>query len=318
MANARFLPLSLPRSAAQRRHENESTATHVAALCRLQHGMLTERDLSGAGGSPLSRNFDRCEDARHSMRALFVFAHQDDEIAAAARIAYLIRSGGVVTVAFLTDGEGRNASSHVRDAESRRVLARLGVDLANVHFIGSEHHIPDGALVAHLDQALALLESRITDDVDEVWCLSWEGGHHDHDASHLVAVAFAQKRGLADRVFELPLYQGYKRRGPLFQTLKPLPVGRPWSGRRITLREGLRIAALCRFYTSQRKTWIGLLPTALVRLLLGQREWSRPVDVARLDEKPHEGMLFYERRFGVRWDDFARHARPFVEKLRRR
>jgi LmbE family N-acetylglucosaminyl deacetylase len=248
------------------------------------------------------------------MHALFVFAHQDDEIAAAARIAYLLRSGATVTVAFLTDGQGRHAASSVRDEESRRALARLGVDLSRVHFLGSEHHLPDGALVAHLDRALALLESRVIEPVDEVWCLSWEGGHHDHDASHLVTLAFAERRGIGDRVFELPLYQGYKLHGPFFQTLKPLRVGGPWTGRAITIGEGLRIAALCRFYRSQRKTWLGLLPAALIRLLLGQREWSRRADVARVHRKPHDGMLFYERRFGVTWEDFERQARPFIER----
>jgi N-acetylglucosamine malate deacetylase 1 len=249
------------------------------------------------------------------MRALFIFAHQDDEIAAAARIAHLLRAGAEVTVVFLTDGQGRGVKSSVRDEESRRVFADLGVDLACVHFLGSTHQIPDGALVEHLDRALSLLEQCVIADVDEVWCLSWEGGHHDHDASHLVALAFAQRRGLLDRVFELPLYQGYKLRGPFFQALKPLKVGGAWTGRVITVSEGLRVAMLCRFYTSQRKTWLGLLPTALIRLLLGQREWSRRADIARVRQKPHDGILFYERRFGVAWEEFEQHARVFIQRF---
>jgi LmbE family N-acetylglucosaminyl deacetylase len=243
------------------------------------------------------------------MHALFVFAHQDDEIAAAARIGYLVRSGAAITCVYLTDGEGRRASSAVRDEESRRVLAHLGVDLARVHFAGSQERLPDGALVEHLDRALALLEVRVTEPVDEVWCLAWEGGHQDHDASHLVAVAFAARRGLLGRTFELPLY----RRHPLltFQTLAPLHIGKPWSARRLGVREALRILALCRFYRSQRKTWLGLLPTALVRLLTERCEWTRAVDVTRLGQRPHKGPLLYEKRFGVPWETFERHARVF-------
>lgn len=246
------------------------------------------------------------------MHALFVFAHQDDEIAAAARVTNLVRAGAAVSVVFFTNGQGRNAPSHVRDDESRRVLTRLGVDLARVHFLGSQHAIPDGALHRHLDRALGLLESSVTEPVDEVWCLAWEGGHQDHDASHLLAVAFASRRGLLDRCFELPLYQGHRLRGPFFQTLAPLRVGAPWTGRRIGIRQGLGLLALCRFYRSQRKTWLGLLPTALLRTLIGQREWSRPVDVSRLTSKPHVGALFYERRFGVTWEEFERHSRAFI------
>lgn len=246
------------------------------------------------------------------MHALFVFAHQDDEIAAAARIAHYVRAGATISCVFLTNGEFHNITSAVRDEESRRVLARLGVDLSRVHFIGSEERIPDGALVEHLDRALALLEARVTEPVDEVWCLAWEGGHQDHDASHLVAVAFAAQRGLP--CFELPLYHGHQLHGPLFQTLAPLRVGQAWVGRRVPLREGLRLLALCRFYRSQRKTWLGLLPGAVFRLILGGREWTRAVDVARLAGKPHEGALFYERRFRYPWESFDRHARAFIAR----
>lgn len=246
------------------------------------------------------------------MHALFVFAHQDDEIAAAARIAHLVRSGATLSCVFLTNGEGRRATSAERDEESRGVLSRLGVDLSRVHFLGSEEHIPDGALVEHLDRAYELLERRVTEAVDEVWCLAWEGGHQDHDASHLVAVAFATKHEVP--CYELPLYHGHRLRGPLFQTLAPLQAGGAWIGRRVPLGEGLRLLALCRFYRSQRKTWLGLLPGAIVRLIVGQREWSRPVDVARLASPPHEGVLFYERRFGYRWDQFQRHARAFIAR----
>lgn len=248
------------------------------------------------------------------MHALFVFAHQDDEIAAAARIAHLLRGGATVSCAFLTNGQGRRASSRVRDEESRRVLSRLGVDPARVHFLGSEHDLPDGALHEHLDRALELLDGRIAEAVDELWCLSWEGGHQDHDASHLIAVALAMRRGLVERCFELPLYHGHRLPGPLFQTLAPLRVGRPWTGRRITIAEGLSFLALCRFYRSQRKTWLGLLPTAIARVLIQRREWTRPVDPARLQAKPHEGLLFYERRFGVSWETLEHHARGFIAR----
>lgn len=240
--------------------------------------------------------------------ALFVFAHQDDEVAAAARIRHLMRTGATITCVFLTNGEGGRCTSSVRDEESRRVFSHLGVDLARVHFLGSEACIPDGGLVQHLDRALELLEQRVPERVDEVWCLSWEGGHHDHDASHLVAVAFAARRGLLDRCYELPLYQGF------FQALAPLRNGAPWVGRPISIREGLSVLALSRFYRSQRKTWLALLPTATLRLLLSPREWSRAVDVTRLGAKPHGGTLLYERRFKVPWEEFQRHARGFIAR----
>jgi LmbE family N-acetylglucosaminyl deacetylase len=241
------------------------------------------------------------------MHTLFVLAHQDDEIAVATRITYARQRGNEVTVIFLTDGEGRKASSQERDAESREVLQRMGVK--NAIFLGSEEHIPDGALHEHLEKAYALLEQRIG-PVDEVVCLAWEGGHQDHDASHLIAGRFAKRRNIPAR--EMPLYQGYRLPGPFFQTMAPL--GTEWEARKITAAEGLRVIALCRFYPSQRKTWIGLLPTAIVRLAIARKEWSRAVDLQRCRQKPHSGRLYYERRFGVTWEAFSRHAEEFLTR----
>ena len=245
--------------------------------------------------------------------ALFVFAHQDDEIATATRILHLLRSAWTVSCVFLTNGEGRRASSAVRDEESRQVLVRLGVDLTRVHFEGSRERIPDGRLFEHLERGLELLENVAIEKPDEVWTLAYEGGHQDHDAAHLIAVAYAARRGVP--CFEMPLYHGYKLPGPFFNTLAPLRNGAPWIERKIGLAEGFRIALLCRFYTSQRKTWLGLLPEALLRLALGRKEWTRAADIDRLKAKPHDGKLFYERRFGVSWEEFEAKATPFVASI---
>lgn len=244
--------------------------------------------------------------------ALFVFAHQDDEIATATRILHLLRQGWVISCAYLTDGQGRSAKSDVRDEESRQVLSRLGVDLSRVHFLGSRERIADGRLFEHLNRGLELLENAVS-TCDEVWTLAYEGGHQDHDAAHLIAVAYAAKRAI--KTFEMPLYHGYGLPGPFFNTLAPLRDGAEWAARKIALKEGFDIALLCRFYTSQRKTWLGLLPEALLRLALGRKEWMRPAELARLREKPHKGKLFYERRFGVTWEEFEAQAQPFVAAI---
>jgi LmbE family N-acetylglucosaminyl deacetylase len=245
--------------------------------------------------------------------ALFVYAHQDDEIATATRILHLVRAGWDVSCVYLTNGEGRAVRSHVRDEESRQVLARLGIDLERVHFLGSEARIPDGRLFEHLDEAFELLERAIGRIPDEIWTLAYEGGHQDHDAAHLVAVAYAVKHGVP--CFEMPLYHGYGLPGPFFNALAPLRNGGGWTARKIALGEGFRIALLCRYYASQRKTWLGLLPEALLRLALGRKEWTRPAQLDRVRDKPHRGKLFYERRFGVSWEEFASKARPFVSAI---
>ncbi len=231
------------------------------------------------------------------MRLLFVFAHQDDEIAAAPRIRRAVAAGDDIACAFLT-GE----RDSVRDDESRRALAFLGV--TDIAFIGSEAGIGDGTLVENLELALTLLAARF-EGADEVWTLAWEGGHQDHDAAQLVALALTRR--LQTRCFEVPLYTGLGRVGPFFRVCHP--IGDGWTSRKLAFRDGWRNAALTRFYRSQRRTWLALLPG----LLTTRREYVREADAARVVSRPHEGSLYYERRFRYPYTRFEALARPFIE-----
>src|ERR1051326_5047535 len=168
------------------------------------------------------------------MSKLYVFAHQDDEVAIAPRIARDVASGARVVCAFLTDG----GAPAVRDAESRAVLASLGVH--DVIFVG----LPERTLVEHLEEAYHALKER---DAEEIITLAWEGGHQDHDAAHLVALALAKIKGV--RCLECPLYRGY------FRVLSPLRVS---ERRRLTARDVAKRAMLCWRYPSQRRSWLWL------------------------------------------------------------
>lgn len=235
---------------------------------------------------------------------VFVFAHQDDEVALASRIRFERALGSSITCVCLTDGAAA-VPAPTRDHESRKVLTLLGVtDFRVMH----EQRIADGSLPDRLDDALAFLESSIT-LVDEVVTLAWEGGHQDHDAAHLVALVFANKRGVA--CLELPLYNGYRVRDPLFRVNNP--PGDGWTERRLSRREYFANVLLARFYPSQRKTWLGLAPL----LLVGKaRELTRVAGLQRATEPPHPRPLLYERRFRYPYDRFAARAAEFLRRQR--
>jgi len=222
------------------------------------------------------------------MSKLFVFAHQDDEVAIAPRIAREVAAGERVICVFLTDG----GAPAVRDAESRAVLAELGVQ--EVVFVG----LRDGTLVEHLDEAYAAVEQI---DADEIVTLAWEGGHQDHDAAHLVALALAVARGV--RCVEFPLYHGKRRP---YRVLAPLRIGET---RRLSMREVWRRAMLCWRYPSQRRTWMGLFWG-----LWRRNETTCDASAERVLHPPHEGSLLYERRFGFPRERFFAAARPFIER----
>lgn len=226
------------------------------------------------------------------MSKLFVFAHQDDEVAIATRIAREVAAGARVVCAFLTDG----GAPAVRDAESRAVLASLGV--RDIVFVG----LPDGTLVEHLEEAYRALEGI---DADEIVTLAWEGGHQDHDAAHLVALALATARGV--RCLEFPLYHGKGVPRPFFRVMSPLRRGEVT---RLRIAEVIRSAMLCWRYPSQRRTWLGLFWQMLAR----RGEVVCEASAERVRHRPHRGRLLYERRFGFPWERFAAAARPFIER----
>lgn len=231
-------------------------------------------------------------------------------MAMATRIEFETRSGRPVHCVILTNGGA--VKSAIRDAESLSVLTELGVRRDAVCFLGSRHGIEDGTLVCHLDRSLALIEEHLGAlSLDQVFCLAWEGGHPDHDASHLLALALARRRRLLGSVWQFPLYNGKGTPGGLFRVMKPLH-DRGCLKRRIALRDGVRIALLSLRYRSQRSTWLGLLPEALLRLALLRREIMQQATLEAVLLQPHNGKLFYERRFGVDYGSWRALAEPFI------
>lgn len=235
------------------------------------------------------------------MNVVFVFAHQDDEIALASRIRYSVARGDQVTCLCLTDGAFAVPAA-VRDRESRQLLAALGAGELKI----GEERIADGVLVEHLGRALELVE-KYAAGADELVTLAWEGGHQDHDAANLVAAVYAQKRGI--RCLEMPLYNGHNAFGPFFRVAHP--VGDGWTSRKITWREKFANLLLVRFYPSQRRTWLGLMPQML---LARARELTRESDLSRAAAPPHSRPLLYERRFHYPYDRFAAHAAEFLRR----
>ena len=237
------------------------------------------------------------------MNVAFVFAHQDDEIAFVSRIKLEVARGNHVTCVCLTDGASK-VPACTRDDESRRLLARLGV--TDFRVAPAEQRIADGSLPDRLGDALAFLESAAS-DAGELVTLAWEGGHQDHDAAHLVAAVFARRRGIA--CLEMPLYNGFGLDAPFFRVNYPVDDG--WLERPLARREYLENVLLSRFYPSQRRTWLALLPLYLIGK---PRELIRAADLRRAFAPPHPLPLFYERRFRYPYERFAAQAAEFLRR----
>jgi LmbE family N-acetylglucosaminyl deacetylase len=232
---------------------------------------------------------------------LFVFAHQDDEVGISTRIGYEVRAGSRVWCIYLTDG-ATAVASEVRDAESLRALRRLGVERERIGFLAdAQGRIADGALYRALPRARAMLRDWIASTgarFARVFTLDWEGGHHDHDAAHLLALAAARDAAVP-AVYAYAFYNAYRRRPGLFRVASFVPGDEPLLRRALRLREAVAAAALVTAYPSQRRTWIGLGPGFVARMLLQREERFRRADPARVARRPHPGPLLYETMFAI-------------------
>jgi len=138
--------------------------------------------------------------------------------------------------------------------------------------------------------------------VTDIATLAWEGGHPDHDATHLLGLAIGKR--LNARVWSFPLYNAHQTGILPFRVMSECAPDRtaidwPISGEdRI---EALRSPAS---YPTQFKSMLGLyLPLVWQYCSRSQFKCrtARPETVAT---RPHDGRLLYERRGWMTYDEF--------------
>jgi LmbE family N-acetylglucosaminyl deacetylase len=251
--------------------------------------------------------------------ALFVFAHQDDEYAAAPWIVEELANGNDVACVYLTDG-GSRVAPEIRDEESRAALRSLRVAEERVAFLCDERgtRIADGALATRCADGLAMLERWIAQTPFgpmRLYAPSYEGGHPDHDAAHLIAAVVARRCGIVADAWHFALYNAYRCPKPFFTMLRQLPSGAPFRRAATTAASRWKLATLCAHYPSQRRTWLGLFPGAFLERVVAHRESVVRFDLARLARRPHDGELLYERLFGMRYEAFARAVAPLLSVM---
>jgi LmbE family N-acetylglucosaminyl deacetylase len=246
--------------------------------------------------------------------SLFLFAHQDDEFGVFHVIEECWRRGDRVVCAYFT--RGANGTALQRNAESTRVLGRLGITPQNIVFAGDELDIDDTTLYTSLERADAWITRWFSSfgTIANIYVTAWEGGHHDHDALHALTAHAAHRLGLLPRLRQYALYNRYRRPGPLFRVLTPLAANGPVEASRIPFSRRLAYLRLCLQYPSQPITWIGLFPFVLLHYMLRGKQTLQAVNLERIKEKPHAGTLYYEHRNFCSWERMQDHLRAWQSK----
>jgi LmbE family N-acetylglucosaminyl deacetylase len=245
------------------------------------------------------------------MTLVYVLAHFDDEYCGLPLIDEARAAGQDQLFLYLVDYPSEAVRAH-RHAETRRFLSWLGLDPSRAVHIGQQSRAVDGSLHKALPTAYAALEAALVGvAVERIVCPAWEGGHMDHDMCTLLAHELAAARG--SPVEMISLYNGKGLPAPLFHGGRPL--GENGAVRRFHVGAGglVRWMLAVRFFILQR-AWLGLWPTMFWTY------WTRGFGVQQLDpdrirERPHEGVLLYERMFNVPYAEVRAEADAFLSRI---
>ncbi|HSW10051.1 MAG TPA: PIG-L family deacetylase [Bacillota bacterium] len=239
--------------------------------------------------------------------AVFIFAHNDDEIFINARIRRLIASGRGVEALWLTSGL-LAPSPEVRRQESRWAMARLGVPERALTF----WDYPDLRTLGYLEELVigvaSYLQGRV---VAELYVPAYEGGHPDHDVANFAVSQAAARIRLVAPIYEFPINSGPRGRRQL--------IGGFFADSLPAIRTPPR--------PDDRQVWADLwrchrtqyrylrLPMAFC---LDRRRWSlgepyRPLPRHDYLNPPHRGRLGYETALGLPFARFQSAIREFLE-----
>jgi LmbE family N-acetylglucosaminyl deacetylase len=244
-------------------------------------------------------------------KALYLFAHQDDEIPIIAKMASSERAGRGVYVIWITDGSG-TADPKLREAESRNTMKFIGVPQENLFFLGYQDRYSWKNLDAVLGDVLKLVEKI---QPEEITADAYEGGNIDHDVASLMGTLAAARVPSVREHYEFPLYNSYKNNYRVNQFLP-----RDDSPTLYTKLDGdllaLKIKALD-FYPTQAAITTTMKTLIRKDKLKKYGEPYRAVPKYDYTSRPVEETLGYElnKRNPTSFSDWHDAVVPFLEKL---
>jgi LmbE family N-acetylglucosaminyl deacetylase len=249
------------------------------------------------------------------MVVVILLAHHDDEYFLSARIEREVTVGNDVYVVYTTHGSAYGTSPERREGESLRALGLLRVPPSHVIFVGRDHEVADGSAAGRGPEILSACRAALDRlAVGRLITPAWEGGHPDHDVTHLVGRRLSREWGIGHEMYEFPLYTAAGAPRGFFRVNRfPASRGHRHDSR-LRLVERLRALFLARCYTSQWRSFVGLLPEATVRFLLLGTQQLRRVPPGDIDytQPPHPKPLYYEMRFGADFETIAADARSIL------
>ncbi|WP_419253259.1 hypothetical protein ACN2C6_16905 [Caulobacter sp. ErkDOM-YI] len=232
------------------------------------------------------------------MTTVYILAHFDDEYAALPLLLRDCREGAQPWLLYVADYASPALSAR-RLAETRALLASLGLPPEQAIHVGAGTGVLDGAVFESLPAAHAAVQAALTPigPVDRFVVAAWEGGHADHDACAFMTVTLRDALDPAIPIDQFGLYNGRRLVGGLFRACAPIPENGQVQRLSLSPREWIAFAAAVRFFPSQAKTWLALWPSMFLTFLVRGGFGYQTLAAGRVRERPHAGPLLYERLF---------------------
>ncbi len=235
---------------------------------------------------------------------LVLLPHYDDEVFVILPLLQKhISKNKIIFVFIIKDKSG------VRKKESLQFLQSYGFSSDQVVFLDEFISVCDGEVIQHIRSIeTCLLENLGAIRPEFIVAPAWEGGHQDHDACYILSNRLALVYKC--KSVHYCTYTGYGTQGKFFNVLKPIANEVSYSPLTLAKVSLIQICMLLfriRFFRSQLKTWIGLLPLLLLRLLLIRKIPMLTGDIRVSQKPPHAGLLLYERYARMTYEQFNKY-----------
>jgi LmbE family N-acetylglucosaminyl deacetylase len=229
------------------------------------------------------------------MSVVYILAHFDDEYCALPLMWQARRDGLDQRFLYMADYSDAAMAAR-RLAETRGFLRAHGVSVDAVQHLGAGTGAFDQSVWRTLDVLWPKLSAAVGEvgAVDHIVVPAFEGGHMDHDAC--AAMGARLGRELAVDVRQFSLYNGRGIGAPWLRGATPLPQNGAVNRVSLSLAEWLRWMAAVRWFPSQLYAWSGIWPAMFWSFARRGFGWQA-LAPGRTAERPHEGVLYYERAF---------------------
>ena len=233
---------------------------------------------------------------------IFLFSHQDDEIAVFKTIKDILNTNERIFIFFLTNGNISDFNDidliSKREKESKKVLEKIGVKSENITFLGKSLGINSYNLLNNLENVYNKLSNFIEQLEDEIkiFTHAWEGGNIDHDSSFVLALKLMRNYSNIKYGYQFPYYNSYKMPFNFYRIFYPISINGHAVKSRISFNEKIEFIKYLFYYISQVKIWMGLYPFVIIKILTNNYNYLQEIKNNFELKKPHQNLLWYEKR----------------------